>query len=337
MIWNEVFNNTLDESFTPTTGTAVPAAVRLVQLLEARGLPARVVSVERAGEIRDEIAGRRERREFDDVFDHEALSELSFTPPHELRRARSIVVAAVPRPETEAVFHADGRERTLKIPPTYTDYHAVARCWLSWLRQILAPGGYRAAPTALPLKLLAVRSGLAYYGRNNITYVPGLGSYFELVAAFTDIPCDEDDWREETMLDRCLNCHACANRCPTQAIRPDRFLLHTERCLVFHNERPADVAFPEWIEPSAHHAVIGCMECQSVCPENRAVKKQVERRERFNGEETAMILAGTRPEDLPHMTNAKLGRLDLLRFIDLLPRNVGAALAGSDGARARQT
>ena len=141
-----------------------------------------------------------------------------------------------------------------------------------------------------------------------------------------DIPCEEDSWREEVMLDRCVQCHACVNRCPTQAIRLDHFLLQAERCLVFHNERPGHIPFPSWIDTSAHHTVIGCMECQWVCPENRSVRGRVETRERLTDHETASIVAGVRPENLAESTKAKLERLDILRFLDLLPRNLDAAL-----------
>lgn len=324
---HELFEWTQDGPYSSLDEHGLDDATRLVRFLESRGFPSRVVSAARVRELQDEISERRERSELDEEFDREALSELSFARPEKLHPVRSVVIAAVPRLETEAVFFADGREHVLKIPPTYTDYHTIAQRWLPWLRHFLAQGGYQAVPTVLPLKLLAVRSGLASYGRNNITYVPGLGSYFELVAAYTDIPCEEDGWRDEVMLERCLRCHACVNRCPTQAIRLDRFLLQAERCLVFHNERPGSIPFPTWIETSAHHTAIGCMECQQVCPENRGVRGRVEARERFTGEETAAIIAGAGPEKLSESTRMKLERLDLLRFLDLLPRNVEAALA----------
>lgn len=51
---------------------------------------------------------------------------------------------------------------------------------------------------------------------------------------------------------------ACLIECPTGAIGKDRFLLHAERRLVFHNERPAGVPFPDWIDPAWHNALFGC-------------------------------------------------------------------------------
>ena len=41
---------------------------------------------------------------------------------------------------------------------------------------ILGRTGFSVARVPVPVKLLAVRSGLAEYGRNNLAYVRGLGS-----------------------------------------------------------------------------------------------------------------------------------------------------------------
>ena len=47
------------------------------------------------------------------------------------------------------------------------------------------------------------------------------------------------------------------NKCPTKAIRQDRFLISAEQCLTFFNEKPDD--FPEWVNPVWHNCLIGCM------------------------------------------------------------------------------
>ena len=73
----------------------------------------------------------------------------------------------------------------------------------------------------MPWKLLAVRSGLAQYGKNNITFIQGLGSFYRLVAFISDLPCAEDNWGEFKSLDDCRNCDACTKACPSGAIGPD--------------------------------------------------------------------------------------------------------------------
>ena len=57
-----------------------------------------------------------------------------------------------------------------------------------------------------PLKPLAVRLGLVRYGRNNVTYAPGMGSYIQLLGYLTDASLPlPDGWRpqEPTLLPEC--------------------------------------------------------------------------------------------------------------------------------------
>ena len=103
--------------------------------------------------------------------------------------------------------------------------------------RILHANGAFLASMAMPLKALAVCSGLGAYGRNNICYVPCMGSFCQLVAFYAEAPGEEAAWGEPRMMARCETCEACRVHCPTGAIAAERFLLHAERCLVFHNER----------------------------------------------------------------------------------------------------
>jgi epoxyqueuosine reductase len=216
------------------------------------------------------------------------------------------------------------------IPPTYVRYTArtalVRACLAAWL----AAEGYGLAPARLPLKTLAVRSGVAAYGRNNICFVAGMGSFLQLVGAFTDLPCTEDPWGEPRALDRCEACVACVNQCPTGAIARDRFLLRAERCLTYHNEGPD--GFADWIDPSWHHCLVGCMRCQSVCPENEAVLGWCEDRFDCTKEETALLVNGTPLDRLPPGTATRLRSLELNENHRLLCRNLGALLEAPDQA-----
>lgn len=191
-----------------------------------------------------------------------------------------------------------------------------------FLTGILAKKGYRVARTVLPLKLLAVRSGLGSYGRNNVCYVSGMGSFLQLVAFFSDLPCHEDHWQEPQMMENCQNCYACRQNCPTDAIPSDRFLLHAERCISFHNEKKGNIPFPTQIDPSSHNCLIGCMHCQRVCPQNREFLQWIEEKEEFTQEETALLLKGVPRDQLPATTMRKLERLELLEDAEILPRNL---------------
>jgi epoxyqueuosine reductase len=181
-------------------------------------------------------------------------------------------------------------------------------------------------PANLPKKLTAVRAGLATYGRNNITYVPGMGSFYRPVLLWSDLPCEEDQWQELRMMATCERCQACLRACPTGAIGADRFLLHAERCLTLYNEEPHHVPFPRWVDPSWHNCLVGCLYCQRACPENREVRKGIEAKEVFTEEETSLLLDGVPLPELPLATAAKVERIDLTELLDVLPRNLKALL-----------
>jgi epoxyqueuosine reductase len=191
-----------------------------------------------------------------------------------------------------------------------------------FLTEILAPKGYRVVLAKLPLKLLAVRSGLGTYGRNNICYVPGMGSFLQLVAFYSDFGCEKDSWQKPQMMQRCRDCYKCRSSCPTGAISSDRFLLRVERCIVFHNEKKGDIPFPAWMDRSWHNCLVGCMRCQRVCPENKQFLRWIEESVDFSEEETALLLKVAPIERLSVATKRKLERLDLLEDADTLPRNL---------------
>lgn len=295
-------------------------AERLIALIEERGWKGRIVPIARLADLTEVISSLRDQGLIDEVIHENTLGFLSFDPPADLPGARSIIIVAVPTPQMRVGFHWQGERVPVVVPPTYVSYRQRAKSVQAVLADWLLEGGYRLATTRLPFKTLAVRSGLACYGRNNITYVPGMGSFFQLVAAFSDLPCDGDPWREPRALEQCELCTTCFLRCPTGAIAGDRFLLHAERCLTYHNE--ADSDFPDWIDPSWHHCLIGCMRCQATCPENKAVRDWFEDRVDFSDEETACFLQREPFDRLPKETVAKLESLEINEDYPNLCRNL---------------
>jgi epoxyqueuosine reductase len=296
---------------------------RLYSRLEERGLKGRVVSIQHLQDLQDEIKGRHMKGLFNEEFYQERLSFFSFRPPDDLPTAASLIVVAVPRPQTKVSFAWQGKTLTLILPPTYMGYREITRQIGGHLTEWLALEGYHVASAKLPQKLLAVRSGLAEYGRNNISYISGMGSLFQPTTFYSDLPCQEDAWREPRMMDKCQDCHICQNKCPTGAITSERFLLRAEQCLVFHNERSADHTFPDWIDPASHNCLIGCMLCQQFCPEDKAFLEWFEGNETFSHEETSLFLRGSSSDQLPPTTQAKLERLELLEYLEIMPRNLG--------------
>ena len=208
------------------------------------------------------------------------------------------------------------------IPSTY--YHATDGEATKILEARLNPHGFTVHRRILPYKLLAVHSGLARYGRNNIAYVEGMGSYFRLSAFYTDLPYFDEDWADPIIHDRCQDCSACYEACPARAIPEDRFLLRAERCITFHNESQRD--FPQWIDPSWHNCLVGCLHCQRVCPLNNNYRKMVEQGPSFTHHETTALLNGEPIEKIPSETKAKLEQLDLTEYAEFLGRNLRALM-----------
>ncbi len=301
-----------------------PQMERLTLMVDRRGWRCRAASIARLEGLREATAGRHERGLIDDELYRVWLSSLSFDPPAELSAASSILVVAVPTPPMRVTFRWKGERVPLVVPPTYVSYTSRTERVQAELAAWLEREGYGMARPRLPLKTLAVCSGLAEYGRNNICYVPGMGSFLQLVGAFTDLPADDDPWREPRALDRCESCVACRRECPTGAIPWDRFLLRAERCLSYYNEATADL--PAWIDPSSHQCLIGCMRCQAVCPENRAVRDWLEDRAEFSERETELLLRREPLDRMPRETAAKLRGLEINGDHRLLGRTLALIL-----------
>jgi epoxyqueuosine reductase len=293
--------------------------------LAAAGWTARVVPAERLSDLRRRVAGVLASGELPGPTAEHLADEVAFSLPDEIGDARSIVVGATPRPLTRATLTVHGEPREVVVPPHYAGYHTVPDGLAATLAAALEPCGHAAARFEPPLKTLAACAGLARYGRNNLAYVPGLGSYLMLAACATDAPPPPDaTWDEPSQLDRCARCSACVRACPGGAIRADRFLLQTDRCLTAVNEDEAP--FPDWVDPSWHHCAVGCLRCQQTCPENAGVELRIAPAELFDELETAAILAATPGGELGDATREKLVRCGLDYAPGLIARNLHALL-----------
>lgn len=296
-------------------------SVHLDSWMKQSGYFSRSVSVGHLREVEDKIRNSLEDGSFDPVFARERLMSFRFLTPASSRWS-SILIIAVPQPAVLLKFIWQGSSHKVTLPPTY-DY-SVNFTVKNQLEKLLYPYGFKIEQANLPLKIMAVRSGLAEYGRNNICYIPGRGSFFRLMAFYTDVPGLKDHWGVPVMMNKCRTCRACIRECPQGAIGDDRFLLHAERCLTYHNERPGN--FPQNIDKTLHHCLLGCMICQRICPENKKNNEWAEEKEEFTEKETTMILDEIPADGLPVKTRGKLERLCLLDDYPLLARNLGALL-----------
>jgi epoxyqueuosine reductase len=232
----------------------------------------------------------------------------------------------MPRLPTRATFNWNGKQQSFILPPTYTVYDEKRLCIEHLVADAVGKRGYRIATPVLPLKLLAVHSGIAEYGRNNIAYVSGMGSFMRLTAVYTDMPCETDHWRTMRMMKSCENCKLCQKACPTGAIAPNRFLLRAEKCITYHNEKKGNIPFPAWINPEWHNCIVGCLTCQKTCPKNRQFLQMVGETADFDEEETKLLLKGVPREELSESTMTKLQTLSLTDYFDELPRNLSVLI-----------
>jgi epoxyqueuosine reductase len=290
--------------------------------LEERGYRGAVLPVEHVARLRYEIEECLRQKKIDAALYEKRLSHFRFDVSTSLPRACSIIVTAAPQPQRKVTFHLNGQTYSFIIPPTY--YGDTDNQIRDVLQDTLSSNGYQLYPAALPEKLLAVCSGMAKYGRNNIAYIEDLGSFVSPRAFLSDMPIDSSDWLEPRVMKDCDKCKACLEACPTGAIVPDRFLIHAERCITFLNEDSEE--FPEWIDPAWHNSLVGCMKCQLVCPVNKQFVKWVEEGEDFTEAETELILNGVPLDRIPPETVDKLNRCYMLEYLDVLPRNLRALL-----------
>ncbi len=126
------------------------------------------------------------------------------------------------------------------------------------------------------------------------------------------------------MMERCKSCSLCQQHCPTQCIPPNRFLIHADRCLTYFNENTAP--FPSWVRPQWHNALVGCMHCQYVCPQNHPVIQLKEPPVTFSEEETTQILENTPRDRIAKTLTKKLANLDMNEYYPLLSRNLSALM-----------
>jgi epoxyqueuosine reductase len=286
----------------------------------------RIISTNHLPELQNEIENRQNQGQLDKELAQRYLFRFKFTPPEELKGARSLIVVAMPRPLTKAIFNWNGIKQSFILPPTYTAYDEKRLHVERLVAEAVGKEGYKIATPLLPLKLLATRSGLAEYGRNNVAYVKGMGSFMRLTAVYSDMPCEGDQWQETKMMSRCRDCELCRKACPTGAISAERFLLYAEKCLTYHNEKEADIPFPAWLKKEWHNCLIGCIRCQAACPENKPFLQLVGETAEFTQEETRLLLNSVPPQQLPEATFAKMKLLSLTDYYKELPRNLSVLL-----------
>jgi epoxyqueuosine reductase len=296
----------------------------LTQEISNHGDKFTMVPVSRLQDIKQDIADLQSRESLNNFQKYIVGDLYNMEVPETDFEVRSILIVASPKPLLAKIaFTWQGQRIPLTLPASYMNEVSGPRRVEHYLNEFLNPQGYHViyAPR-LPRKLLAVRSGLGVYGRNNICYVAGMGSSLLLTTCFSDIPCPENKWHDLCHMKACQKCTACLDNCPTEAISASRFLIDNERCLTYFNESGGEYDFPGWIDPAAHHTVYGCMRCQTVCPMNKKYLADVIEPVEFTEDETLLLMAGQSFELLPETLQQKVHAIDMEHYLGVLPRNL---------------
>jgi epoxyqueuosine reductase len=182
-------------------------AAKTVDLKKLKNYQTRTVAISHLPELQEDVEKLKRQSLLDKHLIEEYL-KFDFNIAKKLPGAQTLIVLSEPSPLTKVAFNWQGKVYEFRIPPGYVWREADARV-KDALSQIVESVGFKTMRAWVPEKTLAVRSGLAQYGRNNVTYVPGYGSFHRLYVFATDAAFPEDNWGERTMMKACENCTKC--------------------------------------------------------------------------------------------------------------------------------
>ncbi|MCL1795367.1 MAG: hypothetical protein FWG37_00610 [Clostridia bacterium] len=282
---------------------------RLSMAANQRGNKLAVLSADRLADVKQDF----------DALGVDTSPYYRFEPRNDLGfMARSVIAVASPGPVSSVAFTVEGRKRVAVIPPSYVDADIEESALLDFLLKTLGEHSFAVARAdRLPCKPIAIHAGLGFFGRNNLVYVDSMGSFNRLSLFFSDIPCPNELFFPLLRHGTCRHCSRCIDNCPTGALNHQSALFDADHCLTMANEGAE--AFPDWVNPEWHHAIVGCMKCQCVCPMNEPYGKNCDVITTYNEEQTRVFMDGEQADEL-------LSPLGLGHYNKILPRNIAALL-----------
>jgi epoxyqueuosine reductase len=274
--------------------------------------------------VKEKLERRKADGEFPPGFYEDNLGIFKCPGKGALRRFESILIVAVPAPAHILKFEREGGEVATILPPTYLRYRPLFEQVREEIQGEVLGGKPGIEILQAPLKSLAVVSGLAVYGRNNLTYIPGLGSFYQLAGYLFDGIAESANPpdRLDRSLGLCGTCRACIKACTMGAICEDRFLIHAERCYTLLSESSRPI--PDNIHPPSPECLIGCLRCQEVCPANKGMLKRVQAPVSFTAAETEALLneGEIRDRRLNTVIEAKFKTLGVSEGVPIFRRNL---------------
>lgn len=153
------------------------------------------------------------------------------------------------------------------------DYHKILRARLQQLaeriRVEVGEFGYRVFTDSAPVMevALAEKSGLGWRGKHTLLLNRHAGSMFFLGEIYTDLPLPIDG----AVSAHCGQCQACIDVCPTRAI-VGPYRLDARRCISYLTIELKG-SIPLELRPLIGNRVLGCDDCQLVCPWNKFAQR----------------------------------------------------------------
>ncbi len=284
-------------------------------------------SVDHLDEVKKWIDKLRDEDRISNNKTFRSYIEFDFDAEKVLPGVKSVIIASLKQNTGVVVFNYKGKQVRILIPTG--GYFYTGKSFENLKVKIMDdiikdPSKKIDENVPLPYKTLAVRSGLADYGKNNITYVDGHGSYHQLYCFYTDKEL-EDNWRPLNMLRQCKGCTICIKECPTKCFREDNFTIDVNECITLYNETTEP--FPDFVPANAHNTLVGCLKCQAPCPANETRINDLDILAELSEDETEFLLGDTADKEVHDKIIKKLERYPSAKNLNYFRRNFKLAFA----------
>ncbi len=236
--------------------------------------------------------------------------------------------------EREFQRQADSREAVVSVYARGRDYHKVLRSRLQQLAEKITaeigPFGYRVFTDSAPVMEveIAQRAGLGWRGKHTLLLNRDAGSMFFLGEIFTDLPLPTD----EPQSAHCGECSACIDLCPTGAI-VGPYRLDARRCISYLTIELKE-SIPVELRPLMGNRILGCDDCQLVCPWNKFAQRSVlpdfDPRNALDRSGLVQLFAWTEEEFHQRLEGSAIRRIGHERWL----RNIAVALGNAAADRA---
>lgn len=231
--------------------------------------------------------------------------------------------------DTEWSRSRDAQQAVVSVYARGRDYHKVLRARLQQLAQRIeneaGAFGYRVFTDSAPVMevALASKAGLGWRGKHTLLLTREAGSMFFLGEMYTDLPLPVD----EPVSNHCGQCHACIDVCPTQAILAP-YKLDARRCISYLTIELKG-SIPLELRPLIGNRVLGCDDCQLICPWNKFAKRAVladfNVRNGLDGATLVELFAWTEEEFNQRLEGSAIRRIGHERWL----RNIAVGLGNA--------